>query len=427
MSKADTYTIISTVMEYIKALKRLITLRDMLSWDRMKGDNEVRYLTAGETHGPQLTAIIEGFPSNVTIDFEAVNYQLSRRQKGYGRGRRMQIEKDTASIVGGVRHGKTTGAPIALVVENNDWKHWTSIMNIEPIEGTDETKRRVNRPRPGHADLNGGLKYNQRDLRNILERSSARETTMRVAIGGMARELLKEFGIKVAGQVIRIGDVEVQREEMPIDDLIRITEESQVRVTDKEAEARMVAAIDAAKDDGDTLGGIVECIIEGAPVGLGSHVQWDRKLDGRIAQAVLSIQAFKGVEFGIGFEAAKRRGSLVHDEIMHNEERGFYRASNRAGGFEGGMTTGEPIVVRGVMKPISTLYKALQSVDIDTKESFTAQVERSDTCAVPAAGVIMENVIAWEVAQAFMEKFGGDSIEEIRRNYESYLEQTKSY
>ncbi|MCZ8520532.1 MULTISPECIES: chorismate synthase [Paenibacillus] len=387
----------------------------------------MRYLTAGETHGPQLTAIIEGFPSNVNIDFEAVNFQLARRQKGYGRGRRMQIEKDTANIVGGVRHGKTTGAPIALVVENNDWKHWTSIMNIEPIEGSDESKRRVNRPRPGHADLNGGLKYNQRDLRNILERSSARETTMRVAVGGMARELLKEFGIKVAGQVIRIGEVEVQRQELPIDELIAITEESPLRVTDKEAEARMIAAIDAAKDDGDTLGGIVECIIEGIPSGLGSHVQWDRKLDGRIAQAVLSIQAFKGVEFGIGFEAAERRGSSVHDEILHDEARGFYRATNRAGGFEGGMTTGEQIVVRGVMKPISTLYKALQSVDIDTKETFTAQVERSDTCAVPAAGVIMENVIAWEVANAFMEKFGGDSIEEIRRNYESYLEQVKAY
>ncbi|WP_010495126.1 chorismate synthase [Paenibacillus elgii] len=387
----------------------------------------MRYLTAGETHGPQLTAIIEGFPSNVTIDFEAVNEQLARRQKGYGRGRRMQIEKDTVNIAGGVRHGKTTGAPIALVVENNDWKHWTSIMNIEPIEGNDESKRRVNRPRPGHADLNGGLKYNQRDLRNILERSSARETTMRVAVGGMARELLKEFGIKVAGQVIRIGEVEVQRQGLPIDELIRITEESPVRVTDKDAEAKMIAAIDAAKDDGDTLGGIVECIIEGVPTGLGSHVQWDRKLDGRIAQAVLSIQAFKGVEFGIGFEVAKRRGSSVHDEIMHDEESGFYRATNRAGGFEGGMTTGEPIVVRGVMKPIATLYKALQSVDIDTKEAFTAQVERSDTCAVPAAGVIMENVIAWEVARAFMEKFGGDSLEEIRRNYESYLEQIKSY
>ncbi|MCS7462475.1 chorismate synthase [Paenibacillus doosanensis] len=387
----------------------------------------MRYLTAGETHGPQLTAIIEGFPSNVTIDFEQVNFQLARRQKGYGRGRRMQIEKDTASIVGGVRHGKTTGAPIALVVENNDWKHWTSVMNIEPIEGNDETKRRVNRPRPGHADLNGGLKYNQKDLRNILERSSARETTMRVAIGAVARQLLSAFGIKVASQVIRIGEVEVNRQELPIDDLIRITEESPLRVVDKEAEARMIAAIDAAKEDGDTLGGIVECVIEGVPVGLGSHVQWDRKLDGRIAQAVLSIQAFKGCEIGIGFEAAKLRGSKVHDEIMYEEGRGFYRASNRAGGFEGGMTTGEPIVVRGVMKPISTLYKALQSVDIDTKEAFTAQVERSDTCAVAAAGVIMENIVAWEVASAFLDKFGGDSLEEIRNNYNSFLEQVKSY
>ncbi|ULL15571.1 chorismate synthase [Paenibacillus sp. H1-7] len=387
----------------------------------------MRYLTAGETHGPQLTAIIEGFPSNVTIDFEEVNFQLARRQKGYGRGRRMQIEKDTASIVGGVRHGKTTGAPIALVVENNDWKHWTSVMNIEPIEGSDETKRRVNRPRPGHADLNGGLKYNQRDLRNILERSSARETTMRVAIGAVARQLLSAFGIKVASQVIRIGEIEVQRQELPIEDLIRITEESPLRVVDKDAEAKMIAAIDAAKEDGDTLGGIVECVIEGVPVGLGSHVQWDRKLDGRIAQAVLSIQAFKGCEIGIGFEAAKLRGSKVHDEIMYEEGRGFYRASNRAGGFEGGMTTGEPIVVRGVMKPISTLYKALQSVDIDTKEAFTAQVERSDTCAVAAAGVIMENIVAWEVASAFLDKFGGDSLEEIRNNYNSFLEQVKSY
>jgi len=387
----------------------------------------VRYLTAGETHGPQLTAIIEGFPSNVTIDFEAMNFQLHRRQKGHGRGRRMQIEKDTASIVGGVRHGRTTGAPIALVVENNDWKHWTSIMNIEEQPDTDEGKRRVNRPRPGHADLNGGLKYNQRDLRNILERSSARETTMRVACGAVARQLLEAFGIKLASHVVRIGEVEAKSPQLPIDELIAITEASPVRVTDPEAEAAMIAAIDAAKADGDTLGGIVEVIVEGAPVGLGSHVQWDRKLDGRIAQAVLSIQAFKGCEIGIGFEAAKLRGSSVHDEIQYDPEKGFRRASNRAGGFEGGMTTGEPIVVRGVMKPISTLYKPLQSVDIDTKEAFTAQVERSDTCAVPAAGVIMENVVAWEVAQAFMEKFGGDSLEEIRRNYENYLKQVESY
>ncbi|NOU99206.1 chorismate synthase [Paenibacillus planticolens] len=387
----------------------------------------MRYLTAGETHGPQLTAIIEGFPSNVTLNFEDLNFQLHRRQKGYGRGRRMQIEKDTATIAGGVRHGKTTGAPIALVVVNNDWKHWTSVMGIEPVEEDSEGKRRVNRPRPGHADLNGGLKYNQKDLRNILERSSARETTMRVATGAVARQLLAEFGIKVAGQVIRIGDVEAQRQELPIDELIRLTEESPVRVVDKDAEAKMIAAIDAAKEDGDTLGGIVEVIIEGVPVGLGSHVQWDRKLDGKIAQAVLSIQAFKGVEFGIGFEAAERRGSNVHDEILYTEETGFRRRTNRAGGFEGGMTTGEQIVVRGVMKPISTLYKPLQSVDIDTKEVFTAQVERSDTCAVPAAGVIMENVIAWEVANAFLDKFGGDSIEEIRANLNNFLKQVESY
>jgi chorismate synthase len=386
----------------------------------------VRFITAGETHGPQLTAIIEGLPSNVPMNAEPVNEQLARRQKGYGRGKRMQIEKDTVQFAGGVRHGKTTGAPMALVVHNNDWKHWTKIMGAEPLDD-EEAKRRVNRPRPGHADLNGGLKYNQRDLRNILERSSARETTMRVAVGAVARELLAQFGIKVAGQVLRIGDVTVDRKDMPIDELIRVTEESPVRVVDKAAEEKMIAAIDTAKENGDTLGGIIECVIEGVPPGLGSHVQWDRKLDGRIAQAVLSIQAFKGVEFGIGFGAAERPGSQVHDEIRYEEERGFYRTTNRAGGFEGGMTTGEPIVVRAVMKPISTLYKPLQSVDIDTKEAFTAQVERSDTCAVPAAGVILENVVVWEVARAFMEKFGGDSLEEIQANYNNYLEQVRNY
>jgi chorismate synthase len=387
----------------------------------------MRYLTAGETHGPQLTAIVEGIPSNLPLTADPINEQLERRQKGYGRGKRMQIEKDTAQLVAGVRHGKTTGAPIALVVENKDWKAWTTVMSIEDVEEGSEGKRRINRPRPGHADLNGGLKYNQRDLRNVLERSSARETTVRVACGGIARQLLAQFGIKVAGQVISIGDIHVERQELPLEELRRITEESPVRVVDKAAEEKMIEAIDQAKKDGDTLGGVVEVIIEGCPVGLGSHVQWDRKLDGRIAQAVVSIQAFKGVEFGIGFEAAKRRGSKVHDEIRYNEEEGFHRASNRAGGIEGGMTTGEPIVVRAVMKPISTLYKPLQSVDIDTKEVFTAQVERSDTCAVPAAGVIMESVVAWEVAKAFMEKFGGDSIEEIRANYENYLAQVGRY
>ncbi|MGM1020558.1 MAG: chorismate synthase [Bacillota bacterium] len=387
----------------------------------------LRYLTAGETHGPQLTAIVEGMPSNLKLDFEELNFQLHRRQKGYGRGRRMQIEKDTATIAGGVRHGFTTGAPIALIVENNDWKHWQNIMNIEPIEGSDEEKRRVHRPRPGHADLNGGLKYNLKDLRNVLERSSARETAIRVACGGLARQLLAEFGIKVAGQVIRIGEIEAPYRELPIDELIAVTEASSVRVTDPETEKKMEAYIDLIKQEGDSVGGVVECIVEGVPIGLGSHVQYDRKLDARIAQGVMSINAFKGVEIGIGFEAGELRGSQVHDEILHDDERGYHRRTNRLGGFEGGMTNGMPVVVRGVMKPIPTLYKPLQSVDIDTKEAFTAQVERSDACAVPAASVVMEHVVAWEIAKALLEKFGGDSIEEIRANIASYEEQLGRY
>lgn len=387
----------------------------------------LRYLTAGETHGPQLTAIIEGLPSNLELDFEALNFQLHRRQKGHGRGRRMQIEKDAATIVGGVRHGRTTGAPVALVIENKDWRNWTDVMNVEPIEGGDEAKRRINRPRPGHADLNGGLKYNLKDLRNVLERSSARETTARVAVGAIARQLLEKFGIKVAGHVVSIGGVTAEAPKLPIDELIRVTEESPVRVADKAAELRMIELIDQAKADGDTLGGVVECIVEGVPVGLGSHVQWDRKLDGRIAQAVMSINAFKGVEIGIGFEAARRPGSQVHDPILYSKEKGFYRASNNAGGFEGGMTNGEPIVVRGVMKPIPTLYKPLASVDIDSKEPFTAQVERSDACAVPAASVVLEHVVAWEVAKAFLEKFGGDSMEEIQANLDNYRRQVADY
>ncbi|WP_426333015.1 chorismate synthase [Paenibacillus silvae] len=387
----------------------------------------LRYLTAGETHGPQLTAIIEGLPSNLNIDFEELNFQLHRRQKGYGRGRRMQIEKDQANFVGGIRHGYTTGAPVALVVENNDWKHWQKIMNIEPIEGSDEEKRRVHRPRPGHADLNGGLKYNHKDLRNVLERSSARETTVRVACGAIARQFLAEFGIKVAGRVIRIGEIEAPYQDLPIDELIAVTEASSVRVTDAETEKKMEAYIDQIKQEGDSIGGIVECIVEGVPIGLGSHVQYDRKLDARIAQGVMSINAFKGVEIGIGFEAGTIRGSQVHDEILYSEERGYHRATNRLGGFEGGMTNGMPVVVRGVMKPIPTLYKPLQSVDIDTKEAFTAQVERSDACAVPAASVVMEHVVAWEIAKAFLEKFGGDSMEEIRANVASYQAQLESY
>lgn len=387
----------------------------------------LRYLTAGETHGPQLTAIIEGLPSNLKLDFEALNHQLQRRQKGYGRGRRMQIEQDTAQIVGGVRHGITTGAPVALVVENKDWTHWRNIMNVEPIPGSNEEKRRVNRPRPGHADLNGGLKYNLTDLRNVLERSSARETAARVACGAVARQFLEAFGVKVAGQVIRIGEIEAPANNLSVEELARITEASSVRVADQETERKMEAYIDQIKEEGDSVGGIVECIVEGLPVGLGSHVQADRKLDAAIAGAVMSINAFKGVEIGIGFEAGKLRGSQVHDEILYEAERGYFRASNRLGGFEGGMTNGMPVVVRGVMKPIPTLYKPLRSVDIDTKEPFTAQVERSDACAVPAASVVLENVVVWEIAKAFLDKFGGDSMEEIRANYNNYLAQLESY
>lgn len=384
----------------------------------------MRYLTAGESHGPQLTAIIEGVPSNLPFSVEAINEQLARRQKGHGRGRRMQIEKDQVKVLSGVRHGFTTGAPITLVVENRDWTHWQQIMSVEPVEGAEE-KRRVSRPRPGHADLNGAIKYHQRDMRNILERSSARETTIRVAVGAVARQLLEAFGIRVGGQVLRIGEIVAQRQEVSFDELIERTEASPVRCLDQDAEPLMMAAIDKAKEDGDSLGGIVEVRVEGVPIGLGSHVQWDRKLDGRLAQAVMSIQAFKGVEIGIGFEAAELPGSQVHDEILYDEETGYSRKSNRAGGLEGGMTTGMPVVVRGVMKPIPTLYKPLMSVDIDSREPFSASIERSDSCAVPAASVVAEAVVAWEIAQAMCEKFPSDSMDDMVENvlqYRSYTE-----
>lgn len=386
----------------------------------------MRYLTAGESHGPQLTAIIEGVPSNLPISAEAINEQLARRQKGHGRGRRMQIEKDQVKILSGVRHGYTTGAPITLVVENRDWTHWQGIMSAEPVEGAEE-KRRVSRPRPGHADLNGAIKYHQRDMRNILERSSARETTIRVAVGAVARQLLAAFGIRLGGQVLQINDVVAKREEVSLDELIARTEESPVRCLDKEAEQKMMAAIDKAKEDGDSLGGIVEVIVEGVPIGLGSHVQWDRKLDGRLAQAIMSIQAFKGVEIGIGFEAAGLPGSQVHDEIVWNEETGYSRKTNRAGGLEGGMTTGMPIVVRGVMKPIPTLYKPLMSVDIDSREPFSASIERSDSCAVPAASVVAESVVAWEIAQAMCEKFPSDSMDDMVENVRQYRAYTEKF
>jgi chorismate synthase len=390
----------------------------------------MRYLTAGESHGPQLTAIIEGVPSHLPLKAESINEELRRRQKGYGRGRRMQIEQDTVQILSGVRHGKTTGAPITLVVENKDWAHWKKIMAPEEVTDDEEQlKRRISRPRPGHADLNGAIKYQHRDMRNVLERSSARETAARVAVGAVAKQLLREVGIEVAGHVLQIGTVrsKVNPAQFTLQQIQQITEASPVRSLDEEAAKEMMALIDQAKENGDSLGGIVEVIVEGVPVGLGSHVQWDRKLDAAIAQAVISIQAFKGVEFGIGFEAASMPGSQVHDEIIYSHEQGFSRRTNRAGGFEGGMTTGMPIVVRGVMKPIPTLYKPLLSVDIDTKEPFSASIERSDSCAVPAASVVMENVIAFEIARAVCEKFPSDTMQELKSAVEAYRAYTRGF
>lgn len=390
----------------------------------------MRYLTAGESHGPQLTAIIEGVPAGIPLTVEDINTELARRQKGYGRGRRMVIEKDEVQIKSGVRHGYTTGAPVTLIVENNDWKHWTKIMGSEPIteEESAEMRRVITRPRPGHADLNGAIKYGHRDIRNVLERSSARETTIRVAVGAVAKKILSLFNINVAGHVLVIGGVEAKEIEVSsIADLQKRSEESPVRCLDKEAETLMMEAIDTAKKNGDSIGGIVEVIVEGVPIGLGSHVQYDRKLDGKIAQAIMSINAFKGVEIGIGFDAAHQPGSKVHDEIIWDEQAGYQRRTNRLGGFEGGMTNGMPIVVKGVMKPIPTLYKPLESVDIDTKEPFTASIERSDSCAVPAASVVAEAVVAWEIAKEFLDKFGKDRLTEIEDNYKQYMEHARTF
>ncbi|WP_069364852.1 chorismate synthase [Salisediminibacterium beveridgei] len=389
----------------------------------------MRFLTAGESHGPELTAIIEGVPSQLSLTAEDINKHLARRQKGYGRGRRMQIEKDQVRITSGVRHGKTTGAPITLHVENKDWTHWKKIMGAEPLsqEEEDEVKRKISRPRPGHADLNGALKYRHRDMRNVLERSSARETTVRVAVGAVAQRILEEFGIRLAGHVREIGNIRAKEQELlPVEEIITRSENSEVRCLDTEAEEQMKQAIDDAKKNGDTIGGIVEVVAENVPVGLGSYVHYDRKLDAKIAMSVMSINAFKGVEVGMGFEAARKNGSKVHDEIQHNEQ-GYSRKTNNLGGFEGGMTTGMPIVVKGAMKPIPTLYKPLQSVDIETKEPFSASIERSDSCAVPAAAVVCEAAVAWELADAFLDKFGSDTVEDIRAHLAHYQKEVGDF
>lgn len=390
----------------------------------------MRYLTAGESHGPQLTTIIEGLPAGMPILAEDINVDLARRQKGHGRGRRMQIEKDRAKIVSGVRHGHTLGSPVALVVENNDWKHWTEIMGPEPVEeGKEgEIKRKITNPRPGHADLNGGLKYGHRDLRNVLERSSARETTVRVAAGAVAKKLLSLLGIEVASHVIEIGGVKSKVTQYDsIDSLRDITEKSPVRCLDSQAEKEMMKAIDDAKENGDSIGGIVEVVVEGMPAGVGSYVHYDRKLDAKLAGAMVSINAFKGVEIGIGFEAARKPGSEVHDEIEWSEGKGYYRSTNRLGGFEGGMTTGMPIVVRGVMKPIPTLYKPLKTVDIDTKKPYSASIERSDSCAVPAAAVVAESVIAWELASAIVDQFHADRMDALIESIKKQREYAREF
>ncbi len=388
----------------------------------------MRYFTAGESHGPELTAIIEGLPAGMPLSAEDINQELIRRQTGYGRGGRMLIETDRVRITSGVRHGKTLGSPVTLVVENKDWKNWTKVMSIEEVEEKQKRLRRVARPRPGHADLVGGMKYHHDDLRNVLERSSARETTMRVAIGAIAKKILSELNIEVAGHVTMLGGIKATIPEgITVSEVKEISNASDVRVVDPKVETEIRQLIDQTKRNGDTIGGVVEVLVGGVPAGLGSYVQWDKKLDAKIAQAVVSINAFKGAEFGVGFEAGVLPGSKVMDEILWNEEEGYTRRSNNLGGFEGGMTNGEPIVVRGVMKPIPTLYKPLQSVDIDTKEPYKASVERSDSTAVPAASVVAESVVATVVANEILEKFSSDSFEELVDAVKNYREYLKNY
>ena len=397
----------------------------------------LRYFTAGESHGPCLTMIIDGVPAGFSIDVSAINHDLWRRQQGYGRGGRMLIEKDEVQIRSGIRWGETLGSPVALGIENRDWKNWTKKMSPVP-EDRDE-KIAVTKPRPGHADLTGVLKYDRADIRDILERASARDTVSRTAVGSFSKQLLSPFGIRVMGYIRSIGNVASVTDGLTFEEIYARSEESPVRTADKTAEEKMITLIEECKKEGNTLGGIFEVVTLGLPPGLGTHTQWDRKLDGRLAQALMSIQAIKGVEIGLGFEMARRRGSQVHDEIffdpakMVTEETprivptGFYRGSNNSGGTEGGMTNGAPLMVRVAMKPISTLMSPLQSVDLRSKQAADASVERSDVCAAPAAAVVGESVIAFEIANAFLEKFGGDSLREIRCNYERYLEQIKAY
>ncbi|HRH41794.1 MAG TPA: chorismate synthase [Pyrinomonadaceae bacterium] len=384
-----------------------------------------RFTTAGESHGKALVAIIEGMPSSVPIDLDKINYELWRRQQGYGRGGRMKIESDKAEIITGVRHGKTLGSPITLLIENRDFVHWTEIMSAEAIEKEPKNPRIVKRPRPGHADLAGGQKFQTRDLRDILERASARETAARVACGAIAKQLLENFGTDIRSHVIKLGNLPEIPLEKTWEEISQIKSDSLLSVADETVQAQLVQLIDEAKENGDTLGGIFEVVAKNVGIGLGSHTSWQEKLDGRIAQAIMSIQAVKAVEIGEGVQNAQKLGSQVHDEIVFQEE--FKRTTNRAGGLEGGITNGEELRVRGYLKPIATLKKMLRSVDIDTKKEELAAFERSDVTAVPAAGVIGEAMLAIVLANSMREKFGGDSLEEMKRNFNGYLQQLANY
>jgi chorismate synthase len=385
----------------------------------------IRFLTAGESHGKGLVCIIEGLPANLELSSEYINRELERRQRGYGRGGRMKIEKDRVQILSGVRFGKTLGGPIALFIENKDWENWKEKMAVEGERP--ETAVPFTRPRPGHADLAGGIKYNQRDLRNILERASARETACRVALGAVCKRFLEELGVFVGSYVVSIGPLCPPIEEQDLIKRHQLAEQSEVRFPDPSKDKEFMELIDRAKEMGESLGGVFEVFAVGVPPGLGSHVHWDRKLDGRIAQAMMSIQAIKGVEIGLGFEAAKRFGSEVHDEIGYREDEGYFRYSNNLGGLEGGITNGMPIIVRCAMKPIPTLTKPLRSVDVLTKEEVRAGKERTDVVAVPAASVVGESALALVLADAFLEKLGGDFMEEIKERYRIYLEHVKSF
>lgn len=389
----------------------------------------LRYETAGESHGECLVATLTGLPAGVPVSLETIDRELWRRQQGFGRGGRMKIETDKAHIVSGVRHSKTIGSPIAILLENKDWKNWTEALPVEAREDSEAKRKKVTRPRPGHADLAGAIKYDFHDARYILERASARETTARVAMGALCKAYLAEFGIEVLSHVIAVGPERLHRA-AAWEEIVELSRRDEVLLgcVDREAEQRMKAVVDEAYKTGDTIGGVFEVVAHNVPPGLGSHITWDSRLDARLAQAIVSIQAVKGVEIGFAAEGAESFGSKVQDTIHYDREgRQFTRGANRAGGLEGGMSNGQDILVRGLLKPISTLRRPLESVDLETREPSAAAYERSDICVVPAAGVIGEAMVAFVLAQAMIEKFGGDSLREAKRNFEGYLEQVREF